>query len=332
MRRHHLAGRIVLVSLLMTGILYACHRHVRNLDWYIDTFSNEGMVESFDFHQTPDEARCLHNTIASSKPPIPNVVHVIWLNNPELTFLNYLTMRSALDSIQPDTIHLHYTVLNESNMWLRLLQPRITLVPHDLEKEYPLQVQQGWQISHVADVLRLDILHQHGGIYLDMDVITLRSFDHLRNADRDVVLGHEGSPRQGLCNAIILARPHARFLTRWIESYQDFARSEWNYHSVVLPKQLATEYPDEICALSPEVFFWPTWTRRHVRFMHEPMDKAESVAFQATLVSNGGSMYENQRAYHGWSQVSTPYLQRLSPANVQAEDTRFNVLARRFLS
>ena len=85
-------------------------------------------------------------------------------------------------------------------------------------------------MSHLSDALRLDVLQREGGVYMDMDIIALRSFDTIRNSSRDVVLGHEGGDRHGFCNAIILARKNASFLDRWIKSYVDFdPKNEWNY-------------------------------------------------------------------------------------------------------
>ena len=32
-----------------------------------------------------------------------------------------------------------------------------------------------WQATHTADALRLLVVHQYGGIYLDLDIVVLRS-------------------------------------------------------------------------------------------------------------------------------------------------------------
>ena len=43
--------------------------------------------------------------------------------------------------------------------------------------------------AHRADVLRLKLLYEHGGIYLDLDMVALRSFDPLLH--HDVVMSRE---------------------------------------------------------------------------------------------------------------------------------------------
>uniref|UniRef100_A0A093VSR9 Inositol phosphoceramide mannosyltransferase 3 n=1 Tax=Talaromyces marneffei PM1 TaxID=1077442 RepID=A0A093VSR9_TALMA len=296
--------------------------------------NSEILTESYDFHETSEEAQCFKNIHASSKSPIPRVVHFLWGfgNHPEMTFMNYLAIRSALISLKPDTLKLHYEELSRDNIWFQRLQDNITLVHHNMTVEYPKQTKEHWQVSHMADALRLDILHREGGIYSDADVIALQSFNILLHNERDVILGHEGGDRHGLCNAIILARPDAAFLGQWIDRYNDFVPSEWNYHSVLLPKEMSLEQPSEICTLAPNVFFWPTWTHRHIRYMHADLSREEVVEVENLLDTYGGAFYSNQLAYHAWSQVAREeYLDRLTPELVKEKDTRFNLMVRRFL-
>lgn len=42
-------------------------------------------------------------------------------------------------------------------------------------------------------------------------------------------------PPSGLCNAVVLAKPYAPFITRWLDQYKTFDPSSWAGHSVTLP-------------------------------------------------------------------------------------------------
>ncbi|KAK3316203.1 hypothetical protein B0H66DRAFT_625122 [Apodospora peruviana] len=291
------------------------------------------------------------NTTAVTEP-IPNIVHFIFglqnpLRNPQaghFDFLCYLAVRSAIVSLRPDTIYLHYTYLpsdhsnNNTNVddpmnnpWIRRLSKHIRLIHHPP----PATDNNNIQYSHLSDMMRLQFLLEKGGIYLDMDAFALRSFHDLLNppAGRDVVLGHEGGNRWGLCNGIMAARPNSTFVSRWLASYEhvDFSR-EWNYHSVRLPKKLAGLHPSEICALAPDAFFWPTWTWRHVHWMHEELDTNTTQFWQEKIDRHGGSLFGNQVAYHAWSQMAWDrHLSGLTPEVVRRKDTRFNLLVRQFM-
>jgi hypothetical protein len=295
-------------------------------------------VDTYDFTTTEIEDLCLsgaHLNNLSTETSIPNTVHyVIGLHDAELSFLAYISILTALKSLNPATVKLHHTEnLNISNKYIQLLlqDDHVELVLHgasDVTSEMKLSS----HFAHLADVLRLKVLYSEGGIYLDSDVYILQSFDALRNSSRDVVLGHEGGNRGGLCNAIIIARTGAAFIDRWIASYSDFSSGEWNNHSVLLPKQMAEKHPNEVCTLSPHAFFWPTWTRRHLKWMHEPLGKEEAIRAQEILDTNKGSYFDGQLAYHSWNQLAwEPYLSKLTEEIIKRDDTRFNLIIRRFL-
>lgn len=347
---------------LVTGIflLYVAFPYLLRCGDYVrqtNPFSGQKYVESA-FTASESELACLHgrrppgDTATGSgqdSEPIPNIVHFIFgLKNPlyhpnagHFDFLSYLAVRSALVSLNPDILYIHYTYLAEppssdpaadplTNPWIRRLAKYkpVRLVHH---KPDPSTA----QYAHLSDTMRLEFLLEHGGIYLDIDAFALRPFDAVLRAPspHDVVLGHEGGNRWGLCNAVIAARPNSTFVSRWLDSYStaDLSR-EWNYHSVLLPKEMAAQYPDEVCALAPDAFFWPTWTWRHVEWMHAPLSKQETLFWKSEIESNGGSLFDNQLAYHAWNQMAYErHMKALTPALVRTRNTRFNLLMRRFM-
>jgi Glycosyltransferase sugar-binding region containing DXD motif len=292
-------------------------------------------AEKYDFVSTEFEGACFAGQNSTDKEPIPNIVHfVVGLHDPEISYPAYLSIQSALQSLEPDILKLHHTGnLNFENEFVRSLLRETNVLPvqHNPE-QLALQMSGSSHYAHLADILRLEVLLEDGGIYLDSDVFALKSFAALRTSQLDVVLGNEGGNRNGLCNAIILARPGAAFIQRWLNSYEDFHDGEWNVHSVLLPKVWAELHPGEVCQLSPHAFFWPTWTRRHVQWMHEPLNAQEVAETQRRLELNGGSLYDGQLAYHAWNQMSwSQYLSGLNDQSVSERDTRFNLMIRRFI-
>ncbi|KAH8664443.1 hypothetical protein BX600DRAFT_464455 [Xylariales sp. PMI_506] len=313
-----------------------------------------------EFIPTQDELACQNGRLPatvhdefSADDPIPNQVHFIFgLSNPynkpgvgTFDFLCYLAVRSAIVSLNADAIYLHYTYISEppsldpnasplTNPWIKQLEKDIKLVHHSPEEMAALKTRPDatWQAAHISDILRLKLLHSQGGIYLDMDAFALAPFTELLKSPRGIVLGHEGGNRAGLCNAIMAGHANSTFVQRWLDSYDgaDLTR-EWNYHSVTLPKELQLQHPDEVCALPPTSFFWPTWTWHHVEWMHEPLSNREAAMWIAEVERNNGGLFEGQVAYHAWSQMSWRYLRHLTPNVIRVKDTRFNILMRRFL-
>lgn len=90
---------------------------------------------------------------------------------------------------------------------------------------------------------------------------------------------------KGLCNAIIISRPNAVFIERWLESYEGFDEKKWTEHSVVsgcamrakrshvlmvqeMPWTLAKLYPTTVTVLSDRAFFWPLWSDDHIHAVY----------------------------------------------------------------
>jgi hypothetical protein len=288
----------------------------------------EQRVMWWDWKDTNEEVWCrMPYNSPDSKDPVPYVVHYILLGKngrmAEMCYPAFLSIKATIIRMNPTVVKLHTYGLDTSNPWWKLLEHRVTLVEYDrhtLNGPHGRHVDE-FSLAHQADFLRLSILMREGGIYLDTDVYPLKSFTDLLNNPRDIVMGHEGGNRYGLCNAIVIARAGSQFLQKWIRSYSTFNRRIWNYHSVRMPKMLQVQYPDLICPLSPTVFFWPTWSGKHRRYMQMPINQEDAMELQHNMSAYGGAMYENQLAIHGSAED-------LTPEKVLTEDTRFNILMR----
>lgn len=341
----HPAGIFIIIVL----ILYlSAHRpndeFPRDKFYQYNPFAWQTRVENYNFRTTVSEQQCFNGTIPphvdpTLAPSIPKIVHFTWglKGDGAFTFPLYLAIKAALVTIQPDELKIHYTHIDRDNPWFLKLERNLTLVHHntdDILSAAGLATTDShrWHVAHVSDVLRLQILAAEGGIYLDSDAYALQPFDNILRGARDVVLAHEGGNRYGMANAVIVAKRGARFIHRWLARYESFNERNWNYHSVVLPKKLADRYPLEMCALSPTAFFWPLWTDSHVEFMHKPLSLEEAVEVENRARRYGGALYRDQLVYHAWSHQSYErYMARLTPEIIMEEDTRFNILMRRFI-
>lgn len=295
----------------------------------------------WDFVDTPEEITCQQGGNNTDKwSQIPFVAHFVLIaehdRGAELEFYQYLAIKAALLRIQPERIKVHTYALNEENEWWQLIQHRVELVIHTRRETLITTdgVIHKLRLPHQTDILRLEVLHSRGGIYLDTDVYALQSFSPLLTSSRDVLMGYEGGSRSGLGNAVIVARPASTFISRWLEAYRksfDDRPQMWNHHSVMVPAQLAHEFPDTICTLSPAAFFWPTWSREHIESMHQPLsvDASDLAEIKSNISQWQGAMYPNQLAYHAWGNLARErFLRQLTPDTLLNVDTKFNILLR----
>lgn len=276
-----------------------------------------------------------------SKSKIPSILHYVFGMAPDFGgkpfgFIHYASIQSAVQILRPKEIQFHYHH-RPTGWWFERAQEidGFKLVEErDVTEIYGRAVK---HFAHKADIIRLEALRDYGGIYLDLDVFVVRNFDSLLNLD--VVLGQEARPRPtfsrrpgsesvdepvGLCNAIILAKPFAPFITRWLSSYRNFNHHRWADHSSVIPWALAQAHPDELTVLGPRAFFYPLWHEDDLWLVHKTtdwdFDRSE------------------QFAYHAWSSIShSNYLQSLDPDRIHASggpergESSFTYFVRRFI-
>jgi hypothetical protein len=252
---------------------------------------------------------------------IPKILHYCFGMAPDFggkpwSLIHYVSVASALRHIKPEGVYFYYEY-EPSGPWWDLTRPMVTPVRIEAPREiFGRRVDHP---AHRADVVRLKKLREHGGVYLDADVIVLRSFDDLLG--NSTVLGREGfdDSNAGMANAVILAEPGAPFIGRWLNEYRSFRGTEgyWNEHSVVVPARLARQHPDQITVLPPTAFFWPLWSNAHIEWLFgsaDPIPKTDAYA------------------HHLWESFAWHrYLADLTPGQVRAKETNFHRWARPYL-
>lgn len=166
--------------------------------------------------------------------------------------------------------------------------------------------------AHAADVLRLQILLEHGGLYFDTDTLVLRPISDLprKKAVMGIETKRDGTVL-GLCNAFIAAPRQAAFLKAWFERYRDFDANDWSGHSVRLPLSLSQSLPELIHIAPPSAFFTPGWEAESLRELFE-------------------QLVDTRPAYsmHLWESKSWDYLARLTIGSIMSNNTSYSIGAR----
>ena len=253
--------------------------------------------------------------------PIPNVVHLIFGLEPNFGHMkfglsHYLAVLGARMYIAPALIKWHYKYLPDG-MWWECARPSLYL--HKVEDVTHVHGKpKAMRVQHKADILRMQIMLSEGGMYIDSDVIPLRSFQDLRKYP--LVMGmEEAAGQSGLANAVILAAPNTTFIQRWWAEYASFEPDkQWAYHSVILPRQLHGQHPGEVTALSGSAFFKPCWT--DLTAMYDRDD---------------GYSYRDNYAVHLWTSADSnkqEMLRRLSVGDIFRGGGSFHRRARQLLA
>lgn len=214
-----------------------------------------------------------------SPPPLntPRLIHFIYgLGNdafPKFHMYHYIALRSAYEVNAPANIMFHCAHEPRGFWWEQALE--FVTVVH-VEPPFEHEGRCLAHHAHKADVLRLKVLARYGGVYMDIDTVSLRPWASLFG--NEFVMAWQDSPAAGtvrhgktygLCNAAMIAVPGSRFVELWLKSYA-FFRSHgrdrfWDEHSVILPANLTEEYPELlnqglITTMHASTMWLPLWT------------------------------------------------------------------------
>lgn len=236
---------------------------------------------------------------------IPRKLHFVYISTPAkgglpFYFCYWVAVRSAMRLNPGYEVNLWYEE-EPSSRYFDALAGLVNLrkvTPPDQVFGNPVP-----HYAHKADVLRLQILLQEGGIYLDLDTVTVRSFEDLLSHSVVMSIVKNNGRVFGLGNSVIMSSPSSTFLKRWYESYRSF-RSRghdefYDEHGAGYSFRLAQQHPEEITLLNETAFLTPDMTPRGI----------------ADLFLVDGD-YPNAFCHHLWGKNAQDVIESLSEWNV----------------
>ena len=236
---------------------------------------------------------------------IPKILHFIYFGYTDFTFIHYLSIKTAYNHNPTYKIYLYNYNLPVNNLWWNLTLELVEVVHTEPPQEIFGNTLNNY--AHKADIIRLTKLIEYGGIYLDIDIWTIKSYDDLLNTTKSCIMGFQASNTQfeGLCNAVICAKPQSEFLKIWLENYKTFDNNQWDTHSVYLPLELSKKHSDLIEIKSQEAFFPVSWWE-----------------FEDLFKKNSSHNISNSYCIHLWeSHLMDKILSKLSPIYFYIFDT-----------
>ena len=83
---------------------------------------------------------------------------------------------------------------------------------------YTKEAYQAKKYAFVSDYVRLKVLSEEGGVYLDTDVRTFRTFDDLM--EHQAFVGFEGSKHMPIGTCVIASEAHGEWVTEQLDYYK----------------------------------------------------------------------------------------------------------------
>lgn len=193
---------------------------------------------------------------------IPKKIHFIWFSKGKaFNMVNYIAVKSALYHNPGYQVYFHCDDTPKNNIYYDNLKNKVII--NHITEPLSLNGHIFEYFQNKADFIRINILKDFGGIYLDTDVILLKNLD--RFLHHHYVMGYERpniseAANYFLCNAVIMSEPNNELLKEWIHIYnsswgEDFI-GWWMGHSVVVPSHLRKKY-NYLMTLLPNFMFYP---------------------------------------------------------------------------
>ena len=181
-------------------------------------------------------------------------------------FCHWAAVRSASKLNPAYEIHLWYEFEPE-NHYFEDIKKIVTL--HQVKAPTEIYGNPIPHHAHRADVMRLQILLEHGGVYLDLDTLTVQPYDFFLKDKVAMAIVKNNGNIYGLCNAVVIAQPGAVFLAKWLEAFKDF-RSKgsdqfYDEFACEYPLKLAQAIPQEINVYNETLFFIPDMTENGIK-------------------------------------------------------------------
>lgn len=184
---------------------------------YEHDFNSTSNISKFFNFENIDSVNGLNDSYL-----VPNLIHYVNLNQQEISFAQFLSILSSWKVQKPNRIYLHCNLCEyKGKYWNKLNEISELKSILKVEKifnfdSHIFKKEPGW-IHHKSDVLRIIIIMNFGGIYLDNDVILINKLDKYRHFEMCVSWD---SDKDGIGNQILIANKHARLLRAMFDGYR----------------------------------------------------------------------------------------------------------------
>ncbi|MQL90911.1 hypothetical protein Taro_023508 [Colocasia esculenta] len=173
--------------------------------------------------------------------------------------------------------------------------------------------------QNLSNLLRLAVLYKFGGVYIDTDVIVLKSFSSLQNVIGAQTLDLATGNWSRLNNAVMVFDREHPLLYKFIQEFAlTFDGNKWGHNGPYLVSRVAARVsgrPEfQFTVLPPSAFYPVDWSRISGLF-HAPRQETDPRWFSEKLrrIQEGSfavHLWNRQsRKFQGWS----PYHQQFEP-------------------
>jgi FkbM family methyltransferase len=223
---------------------------------------------------------------------IPHVIHLLYFGETEFYNFHHRCVHSMLQYMPHYEIRIYNSKEPVNNKYWDDIkaQPGVRILKIDVPQFFD-----GFELKHFqykADVVRLELLYEHGGVYLDLDMIITRPFDEVFQSGHSFYISEERTNCRSLINAFLAAKPKNDFIKLWLNEFKSGLRlGIWAHHIRDSNKKLIDDHPHYIHKYRMKILdgnvFMPLHWQDTVAFLN-----SETVPYEFPAESYGTHLWE----------------------------------------
>ncbi|XP_022847587.1 lactosylceramide 4-alpha-galactosyltransferase-like [Olea europaea var. sylvestris] len=158
--------------------------------------------------------------------------------------------------------------------------------------------------QNLSNLLRLGLLYRFGGIYLDTDILVLKSFKKLRNTIGAQTINPETRNWSRLNNAVMIFDKGHPLLYKFIEEFAlTFDGNKWGHNGPYLVSRVVsriTGRPGYNFTVLPPIAFYPVYWNKIGSFFQRPKNETHS----KWLIAKLSRIWSQSFTLHLWNKQS----------------------------
>ena len=226
---------------------------------------------------------------------IPKIIHLLYFGETEFYNFHHRCVHSMLQYMPNYDIRIYNAKEPVGNAFWDDIKKQARVSIHKID---PPVFYDGFELKHFqykADVVRLELLYEHGGVYLDLDMLITRPFDNVFSSGHSFYISEEqanGAGNGALINAFLAAKPKNEFIKLWLNEFKSGLRlGIWATHIRDSNKKLLQDHPHymhkyRIRILDGKLFMALHW-QDTVAFIH-----SETIPYEFPPESYGTHLWE----------------------------------------
>ena len=223
---------------------------------------------------------------------IPKVIHLLYFGETEFYNFHHRCVHSMIQYMPDYDIRIYNAKEPIGNKYWDDIKKQGRVTIHKID---PPVFYDGFELKHFqykADVVRLELLYEHGGVYLDLDMLIARPFHDVFKSGHSFYISEERAGIRSLINAFLAAKPKNEFIKLWLDSFKSGLRlGIWAHHIRDSNKQLIDDNPHYIHKYRMKILdgqlFMPLHWQDTVAFIH-----SETTPYEFPPQSYGTHLWE----------------------------------------